>query len=110
VTVAADTPFFPTDLVRRFLAEAKTASTLLVAQSAEGTHPVVGLWPVVLADELEASLERGARRVSAWVEDHGAAEVFFPPVDVDGKRVDPFFNINAPEDLAAAEAFLSERG
>jgi molybdopterin-guanine dinucleotide biosynthesis protein A len=110
VTVAADTPFFPTDLVQRFLAAAKTVSTLVVARSEEGTHPVVGLWPVVLADELEASLERGERKAGAWVEDHSAVEVFFQPVDLDGKCVDPFFNINAPEDLAAAEAFLSERG
>jgi molybdopterin-guanine dinucleotide biosynthesis protein A len=34
--------------------------------------------------------------------------VFFPPVDVGGRRIDPFFNINAPEDLAVAEAILSE--
>jgi molybdopterin-guanine dinucleotide biosynthesis protein A len=61
VTVAADTPFFPTDLVQRFLAKAKTASTLLVARSAEGIHPVVGLWPVALEGELEASLKQGER-------------------------------------------------
>lgn len=108
VTVAADTPFFPTDLVQRFLAEAKTASTLLVAQSAKGIHPVVGLWPVALEGELEASLKQGVRRVSAWVRDHGAVEIFFPPLDLDGTRIDPFFNINAPDDLAVAEAFLSE--
>jgi len=106
VTVATDTPFFPTDLVQRFLAEANDAFKFLVAQSAEGTHPVVGLWPVKLAAELKASLERGDRKVTSWVRDHGAVDVFFPPVDVGGTQVDPFFNINKPEDLAAAEALI----
>ncbi len=106
VTVATDTPFYPTDLVQRFLAEAKDASTFLVAQSAEGTHPVIGLWPVGLAAKLKASLEQGHRKVSAWTKDCGAVEVFFAPVEIDGKTVDPFFNINKPEDLAAAETLL----
>jgi molybdopterin-guanine dinucleotide biosynthesis protein A len=40
-----------------------------------------------------------------------AAEVFFPPVEIGGRTVDPFSNINRPEDLAEAEALLaSEAG
>jgi molybdopterin-guanine dinucleotide biosynthesis protein A len=30
----------------------------------------------------------------------------FPPVEIEGRTIDPFFNINRPHDLAAAEAFL----
>jgi molybdopterin-guanine dinucleotide biosynthesis protein A len=108
VTVATDTPFFPIDLVRRFLAESHDDSTLLVARSEAGTHPVIGLWPVGLAAELKASLEQGDRKVGAWTEDHGAVEVSFPPADIGGKLIDPFFNINAPEDLAAAETLLKK--
>ena len=108
VTMATDTPFFPTDLVRRLLQASDDRSALRIAKSAAGTHYVIGLWPVTLADALKASLERGERKVGAWTKEHGAVEVFFPPVNVGGKRIDPFFNINAPEDLAVAEALVSE--
>jgi molybdopterin-guanine dinucleotide biosynthesis protein A len=36
-----------------------------------------------------------------------ATEVVFPPVEIGGGTVDPFFNINRPEDLAEAEALLA---
>ena len=52
------------------------------------------------------ALAEDQRKVSRWVETQGAAEVFFDPVEIGGKRVDPFFNINRPEDLDAAEALL----
>jgi len=69
---------------------------------------VIGLWPVVLAEALKASLECGDRKVGAWVKDHGSIEVVFPQVDVGGRAIDPFFNINTPEDLARAEELISE--
>lgn len=109
VTVATDTPFFPTDLVRRFLAELGGGPTLLVAKSNEGVHPVVGLWPVALAPALEASLKQGERKVAAWAREHDAVEVFFPPVELSPGTIDPFFNINRPADLALADALLREQ-
>lgn len=102
VTVAADTPFLPPDLVAR-LAEAGG-----LAMAASGTplqvHPVCALWPVALRDDLRAQLGAGLRRVQAWAAGHGASVVVFP-ADEDG--VDPFLNINTPEDLARAEALLA---
>jgi molybdopterin-guanine dinucleotide biosynthesis protein A len=109
VTMATDTPFFPTDLVRRLFQASDDRSALRIVKSDAGTHYVIGLWPVALADALKVSLERGGRKVGAWTKEHGAIEVFFPPVDVAAQSTDPFFNINAPEDLAAAEAVLSEK-
>ena len=106
VTVAADTPFFPTNLVSCFLAALEDGHGICVARSEEGVHPVFGLWPVAFADKLEASLKQGARKVSVFVEQHGAKEVPFPPVMVGGRPIDPFFNINRLEELAAAEALL----
>ncbi|MGV1014679.1 MAG: molybdenum cofactor guanylyltransferase MobA [Methyloceanibacter sp.] len=107
VTVAADTPFFPADLVRRFLAAREGHSTLVVARSAEGLHPVIALWPVSMAPLLEQSLKQGARKASAFVKEQGAVEVFFPEIEIGGRPIDPFFNINQPEDLAAADALLA---
>jgi len=107
VTAAGDTPFFPTDLVERFLAaQAQDSNRICVARSEQGVHPVFGLWPVAMAGEIETSLRQGARKVSAWVAQHSAIQVFFPPVMIGGRPIDPFFNINRPEDLAEAEALL----
>ncbi len=106
VTVATDTPFLPADLVQRFLAARTAAPSLLVARSGAGVHPVIGLWPVSLAAALEASLAQGARKAQTWTKDHGAIEVPFPDVTAGEKRIDPFLNINAPDQLAEAEALL----
>jgi molybdopterin-guanine dinucleotide biosynthesis protein A len=107
VTVATDTPFIPADLVQRFLGALKAEPELLVARSGEGVHPVIGLWPVGLAAALEASLVQGERKAETWTKDHGAVEVPFPDVTARGRRIDPFFNINDPDQLAEAEALLS---
>lgn len=108
VTIATDTPFFPADLVQRFIESPGNASGFRIAQSDVGLHPVIGLWPIGLSEDLESSLKRGERKVTAWTMDHGAVPVFFAPVDVGSQSIDPFFNINAPEDLATAEALLGE--
>jgi molybdopterin-guanine dinucleotide biosynthesis protein A len=67
---------------------------------------VFGLWPVTLAPDLEASLMTGERKVSEWVRQHQATEVMFPPLEIGGRTIDPFFNVNRPDELDAAEAFL----
>lgn len=108
VTVATDTPFLPADLVQRFLAVQGDRPALAVARSAAGVHPVVGLWPVTLADDIDDSLKRGLHKVGGFTAQHGAIEVPFPPVTIGGTEIDPFFNINRPEDLALAEALMSE--
>jgi len=104
VSVASDAPFFPGDLAARLLAGAHAAGTRLAcAASAGQAHPVFGLWPVALADDLErAMLEEGMRKVDAWTSRHGCVEVDFPLADC----FDPFFNVNRPEDLASAEVLL----
>ena len=107
ITAASDTPFLPADLVDRLRsASGEGEANLVVARSAEGMHPVFGLWPVTLAPDLEASLMSGDRKVSDWVRQHQAREVMFPPVKIEGRTIDPFFNVNRPDELAAAEAFL----
>ena len=108
ITVATDTPFFPADLARQLCAATSvTDPKLVVARSERGVHPVFGLWPVSLAPHLEYSLRRGARKALDFVAAQQAKEVAFPPIEIGGKAVDPFFNINRPEDLTEAEALLS---
>ena len=103
VTAAADTPFLPCDLVPRLLAAAEDAGTgLALAATADGRQPTFGLWPVALRDDLAAALDGGTRKIVAWTDAHGAATAEFAS---DG--LDPFFNVNTPDDLARAEAMLA---
>ncbi|HUF56836.1 MAG TPA: molybdenum cofactor guanylyltransferase MobA [Thermohalobaculum sp.] len=109
-SAAADTPFFPTDLVAR-LAEAAREEEKPIALAATrdperglSDHPTFGLWPVALAGDLQAWLERGERKVVVWTRRHGAARAVF---DEAGRY--PFFNLNTPEDVAEAERLGRER-
>lgn len=109
VSVPTDTPFFPVDLVDRFLAEPPRIPTLFVARSQSGVHPVVGMWTVEIAPELAKALAEGKRKVGDWTRQQKAVEVVFPAAVIGGREVDPLFNINRPEDLAEAEALLKTR-
>lgn len=107
LSVAGDTPFFPQDLARRLASDADPAR-IRVAASAGRAHPTFALWPVQLRDQLAAFLERGdTRRVMTFLEQAGMDVVEFPAEQLGQTTVDPFFNINTPEDLAEAERLLS---
>jgi molybdopterin-guanine dinucleotide biosynthesis protein A len=102
-TLATDTPFFPADLVGRMLSAVdEQGADLACAASGGRAHPVFGLWPVRLADELRwAMVDQAIRKVDVWTARHRLAEVSFPT-----EPIDPFFNTNRPEDLAEAERLL----
>ena len=103
VTAAADTPFFPCDLVPRLLLAADGMAHPLAlaatpdARRGSARHPTFGLWPVALRDDLRAALQGGLRKVVLWTEQHDGREAVFPDEAA-------FFNVNTPEDLAKAEA------
>jgi molybdopterin-guanine dinucleotide biosynthesis protein A len=105
VTVAGDTPFFPRDLVERLTeANAGRPNIIAVACSSGRSHPTFALWPVELIATLRTALvERGERKVTAFIEQQDHIEVDFPFPQVAGITYDPFFNINTPDDLAEAE-------
>lgn len=106
VSVAADTPFFPRDLVARLRAAAGPSGLALAASRMEGKlwrHPTFGLWPVALRADLRSALQGGLRKVVLWTDAHGAgcAEFASDPFD-------PFFNINTPEDIGTAEELVRQ--
>jgi molybdenum cofactor guanylyltransferase len=105
VSVATDAPFIPTDLVAR-MAKAIEAegADLACAASGDQTHPVIGLWPVRLREDLRRALvEEGLRKVDVWTARYKLAVVPFAD-----RPIDPFFNANRPEDLERAAALLAE--
>ncbi|WP_375698251.1 molybdenum cofactor guanylyltransferase MobA [Pseudophaeobacter sp. TrK17] len=115
VTAAADTPFFPTDLVARLVEASKGQAHPLVLATTPRTgeelksggrskvnrHPTFGLWPVALRDDLRAALKDGLRKVVLWTDQHGGREALF-----DVTPFDPFFNVNTPADLTRAEELM----
>ncbi len=106
VSAAADTPFLPDDLVAK-LSNKAGESTIVLAKSGGRIHPVAGLWPVALVDDLDTYLKRGGnRKVLAFIDNYTLATVSFPMKLSDS--LDPFFNVNTPEDLAKAEELLLE--
>jgi molybdenum cofactor guanylyltransferase len=103
VSVPADTPLIPKDLVLR-LHEAfrETRKPVACAASGSQAHFAVGLWPVPLRHDLrQALVETGVRSIRDWISRHGHAEASWPI-----EPVDPFFNINTPEDLRHAEMLV----
>ncbi len=103
VSVATDAPFLPPDLAARLLEGMENEGAELACAASSGQpHPVIGLWPVRLRDELRGALaEEGVRKVDVWTARHRLATVDFPVT-----AIDPFFNANRPEDLDRAAALL----
>jgi molybdopterin-guanine dinucleotide biosynthesis protein A len=99
VSVPGDCPFLPADLVTRLAAARREAGTpLACARSGEWRHPVIGLWPVALRADLRTALvERGFRKIEVFTAPYGAAIADWPAAPVD-----PFYNVNTPEDAVEA--------
>lgn len=109
-TAATDTPFFPLDMVARFIAACgHDGEAIALARTGERVHSVFGLWPLALAGDLRAFLRAGGKRaVRAWTDRHAMIEVTFPGFAVAGELIDPFFNVNTPDDLETARVVLEE--
>jgi molybdenum cofactor guanylyltransferase len=99
-SVPGDCPFLPNDLVARLQAAREAAGLpLACARSGDWRHPVVGLWPTRLRDDLRRALTaEGLRKIEVWTARHGVAVTDWP-----ASPVDPFFNVNTPQDAAEAE-------
>ncbi len=104
-TVAGDTPFFPTDLVAKLKPAAGPIALAATrdAERGEMRQPTFGLWPVDLADDLEEALNDGVRKIVLWADKHGVGTVAFDP-----EPIDPFFNVNTPDDMVEAERLVAE--
>lgn len=107
LTVPADTPFLPLDLVARLEGAAAAPDQIVLAASDGQVHPVVALWPLSLADDLETWLaEPENRKLQAFIARHASLAVDFPLLATPAGSLDPFFNVNTPDDFATAERFI----
>ena len=110
-SVAADTPFFPTNLVCCFMQEAeKEKSPVVLASSYDALkgrwmrQPTFGLWHIRLIDPLRQALDDGVRKIVVWTDAVGGVEAQFIHKE---NHLDPFFNVNTPEDLVIAQRDLA---
>lgn len=101
VTIPADMPFLPADLASRLGAALTAECGAAVASSGGQLHPVCALWRVEQLAAIPAYAASGRRSLRGLADAVGFVVVEWP----DRPR-DPFFNINSPADLAAAERML----
>jgi molybdenum cofactor guanylyltransferase len=106
VTAAGDTPFLPRNLVALLVGAMEAErSDMAVAASGGRSHPVFALWPVALAEPLrQAIVGEEIRKVDRFTGRYRVAIAAF-----EDRPIDPFFNINTPEDLAEAERLWERR-
>jgi molybdenum cofactor guanylyltransferase len=105
-TVSTDAPFLPADLIAR-LSAGLTPKSIALASSGGEVHPVIGLWPVALATDLDQALRDGVRKVLAWTDRHDTKIIDFAFHRVGSQEIDPFFNANTPAELDEARALLA---
>ncbi|WP_428030116.1 molybdenum cofactor guanylyltransferase MobA [Ancylobacter sp.] len=102
LTVPSDCPFLPRDLAARLMTAAQ-ASGAAYAASGGREHPVVGVWEVALRGELRRLLvDEDERRMMRWALHVGAVPVEWPT-----EPLDPFANLNTPDDLKEAARLLA---
>jgi molybdopterin-guanine dinucleotide biosynthesis protein A len=104
VSVAADCPFLPRDLVTR-LHQARSAEDAMIAAAASGgqVHHVIALWSITLREAMRHALVvENMRSVHRWTARYKVATADWP-----ASPRDPFFNVNTAEDLDMAEQLIA---
>lgn len=106
-SAAADSPFLPRDFVARLHAARAAAGVLLACAESNGrAHPTNALWPVSLRGDLRhALIALDMRKIDRWTARHGVAHAPWS-----AEPVDPFFNVNTPEDIVEAERLIEAHG
>jgi len=104
-SVPGDCPFLPRDLVARLhAARLEAGAPLACAKSGDWRHPIAALWSVGLRGDLRRALhEEGLHKIEIWTARYGVVLAEWPD-----RPVDPFFNVNRPEDMAEAERVAAQ--
>ena len=105
VSFATDAPFIPLDMVERLFQSVEDDGADMACAMTNGrTHPVFALWPVRLKEDLRcAMVGEEIRKIDLWTGRYNIAHVEFSI-----EPLDPFFNVNRPDDLAHAETLYKE--
>ena len=103
ITFPCDAPFFPIDLVKKFLLKIKKEKYKNeIAKSNNRIHPVFGIWSISLKDSLIDTIKKdNIRKIDLFIKKHDHAIVNF-----NYNKIDPFFNINDLSDLRKAKEYF----
>ena len=109
-TVAVDTPLFPENLLKELDKKMEETNSDIVFGASVSDHkqmkvlhPVFGLWKTHLYEDLKNELQKGVRKVTLWSDRHKASSVCFA-----AEHIDPFFNINTPDDIISLKEYLRD--
>ena len=103
-TFPTDTPFFTKKELKFFYENINiNESKLFFIKNQNMRHNIFGLWSLDLMEKLEADLLKGERKVEIWADSIGVKIV-----NIDYKKLDPFFNINTEEDLKKAIKMMND--
>ena len=97
VTLPGDTPFIPKNLISNFKNKISSESKIILTQSNDKIHPIIGLWHTSLLSSLDFHLNKGVRKIMSWAKLHS-----IDYIDYSTEFYDPFFNINTKEDIDIA--------
>jgi molybdopterin-guanine dinucleotide biosynthesis protein A len=103
-TTPCDSPFFPPNLLQQLTKATQTTQHLAaIARCSNQVHPVFGLWSTELLAPLAEYIaeEDRSRSLYKWALAY-AHIVDFPLRDTSTVLIDPFLNINTPEDYQLA--------
>ena len=104
ISLATDAPFLPRDLGARLSRAVQDGAEMAQARSNGRRHPVFAIWPVGVATALRAALvDEGLRKIDDFTARMDCAIVDFAD---DAAGLDPFTNLNTPEDIDMARQRL----
>ena len=104
LTIPCDAPFLPDDLAERLTAALTDGKGVALASSAGRLHPVCALWRTGLDPALRTYAATGRAALMGLADTIGWTAVDWPT-----DPVDPFFNINTPEELQGAEDLMGKQ-
>ena len=103
VSLPVDSPFFPNNLIKKLYETVVKSKKLIGVSSSNGrNHPVFSIWHISLMQPLQEALNNNIRKIDLFTQPYNPAVVDF------SSSVDPFFNINTPEDLKNANNLFTK--
>lgn len=109
LSAAADTPFFPKSYPADMLAALNDAGPdhIIMARSNGRHQPSFALWPISCRAALESALKQGLRKIRAFTDAQPSAVCEFENLSINGKQIDPFFNVNEAADLKLSQLLFA---